>query len=369
MFDAAKTTSRLTRSASSFAAALLIFGIVNFCVSKSALSAQENNLWWNTARSSIDQIDERNNNPNLIFMGSSMMRYPIWEADKQFEPSTPPFGDYHATVYFEHLAKLDKLTNVKGINIAVDGSSISDNLLLFSRILSRNHKPALVIWGISPRDFTANWFFSEITTPIFQLTCGPREFLSIGTYLTTNATEWIDGFIRSTLPLVRQARPAIGLFVHKNVSVTKDEQNLPETPEQATHQNEADQRRRALNLFVSTDKNSKLAHYKNQKLCLQALLKLAKEHGVQVLLVDMPVQSQLSVNIPQTVLDDYAVFLHQLKTKGIKILFLRDQSQAFGASDFIDGVHLNGNGGAKLLASIAHRITEDKELSEKLKLN
>jgi hypothetical protein len=83
--------------------------------------------------------------------------------------------------------------------------------------------------------------------------------------------------------------------------------------------------------------------------CLNRLLAWAEAHGVELLLVDMPVSADLDGRLYPTEFAAFRRFLTELETeRGVRVLRATREAVGLTDADFADVVHLNGSGTAKL---------------------
>lgn len=316
---------------------------------------------------------------NIVFIGSSLVLSPLGAVDADLLKKPIDAPRHHKSLYFER-AFYEKTGGVaiRTFNFALPGEMPSDASLIADFLFKGDKQPDIIIYGVGPRDFMDNLLPSPAATDPFTYIsrfgdyrrridliapswperlayelgqhiffCGARMDLSHSfndycklavNYLLPSAGKPFDiGFRRLLLPEYHPFE--VGL--HECLF-------HPSTGEQAFVDNIDEYRKRYKKLKWDT--------FNSQMTFLSDLLNTARQRGVHVVLLAMPI-----TDINKELLGNYAfsVYADRLRSLAMRYgayLIDLENSGLFNRGDFSDTVHLNAKGGVKMLDAIASQL-------------
>ena len=341
------------------------------------------------AISTFSQFRQLKETPEVILVGSSLMRSPFYCTDAKHIPSTPPFRPYHYTKWLEKQLSLHSSKRLHCFNLAVDGSMTSDVYLICNKLLFGKWAPKIIIYGISPQAFSGAFYYSETSTPSFQLLFEPQDCLALSNFYTTTWQEQLNLYFSQFLSLYRERTVYLSKALTRTTTIL-GKRNQEISPIAKSIELEHKLRMSGLQIFIPaaeryanenrtkiikpseypgqvTSLTNGLEKYRldedpqldqkrfdKQGACLQALLKLAAQRNITILLVNMPLNKENLDKIPQSVKDNYKKYLEAcVGEKNAYLLDLTEDHRTFDQSCFMDSMHLNATGGDKLISIIA----------------
>ena len=116
--------------------------------------------------------------------------------------------------------------------------------------------------------------------------------------------------------------------------------------------------------YAKRYRNCNPPFYKREVEYLKALLKFGKEENIKIVIVDMPLTAVNRSLLPAVFWTSYKTGLRQACAANSAAYFDLSADPLFCASDFVDTVHLNAVGGAKLINKIADIVSQNPLLSQ-----
>ena len=338
-------------------------------------SANRSWAWWAVQ-------DMRAQKPaDVVIFGSSLMLAALNDGDSTFINRPFDAVTHHRAYYLEHLLseRLDK--PVQTTSLAIGGQMASDVYALSTTLFNRNPMPKSILWGIAPRDFLDSTFTnvdsSETvrymnkvanTTDVLQT---KRRILWDRLQNTADASFYLYGkrsdVVATVLPYakaaINQLRPDTNLdTVHTPTPLLAYAmKNLPEdngidqwrvtpySPSKVFSDNTAEYTMR-YHPFNAKVLDTQLSYF-------DKFLAFAKQHGITVTLVNMPLTKDNLKLLPAGAYDTYLSKVRDSATKyGAQLLDYNDQ-KTFARSEFADTVHLNGLGGKHFFELVSQQMT------------
>ncbi len=248
--------------------------------------------------------------------------------------------------------------------------------------VSQARKPKVLVLGIAPRDFIDNKIHNLGDTEPFMFYQRYVNFDDDVARAYTNPISKLMGEIEwriGRLPLRRFHSAVAGLFAEpESIEKTRKESEnqlrsalssrvsrvfpgdivVPATLVEGCFDNTRE--------YSSRYKNPHPKHFKNQLFFFEETLKRMKAQNIQVFVVDMPTMVQNRSMLPIPFWTNYTKQMKNVcDRQNAQYLFL-SASPDFNVKDFVDTVHLNFRGGAKLLNIIADEIARRPQLSSAL---
>lgn len=325
-------------------------------------------------------IEDRGANPEAYVLGSSLMLFPAVRCDEELVGKRHRYDSWFirhgingalSPLYLSQDLQKACGRPVSVVNLGVQGSIVSDQLMVLERALEKGKTPKLVFLELAPRSLLDNGHKNLNATPIHQvladLSAVPdlfaegkinKESLSVlpgyfwyfykvkadyRTLIVNLSAAVLDRPLNSW-EAVRGIRhkPVQGLF---NPEM---EWNVQYTPEP---------RYRDLPMYKHIYNPPDAAFWKQERGDLDKFIALAGKHGVKVVLVDMPVTAKNLALLDPAYLQLYRQSIDAIAASGVSVVRLA-QSGQFVEDDFEDSAHLNARGGRKLFAAMSQSFVE-----------
>lgn len=309
--------------------------------------------------------------PDILLLGSSLFLFPSARCDdrmlgkplcydewymKQF------VNDYDKSLYLEKQFKEAGL-NPSIKNLAISSSLLSDQSAFFKTLTEAGKHPKLIVCGLAPRDFLDGTVRQSIT---------PTQLLLIEYRANHNDSFAID----FSLDGLDQARTNITHHIEKSLGRVKS--IATRLLNSIANRSETSQLVR-MNTAARPNIMKDLVTYKKiyasnaevmlagQTEHLRKLLDCATEHGVKVVLVNMPLTNENKSLIDSKVYDKYVSTIRDAAAAH-KMVFvdIGSKSTFDSKTDFEDSCHLGVEGGQKLFKTIVAAISQEPTLVEAL---
>jgi len=325
--------------------------------------------------------------PDIVLMGSSLVNSACWAADAVSTKADVDCALHHRVYTLEQMLS-DRMGGEapRVVNVSVQGAGACDFYMMSRGLMEGQRKPRMLVIGIAPRDFVDNKMHNLGETEPFMFyqryvnfdgevaRAYPNPLLK-----TLGEIEWGLG----RLPLRR--------FHSVVASHLTDDATVDKTRKEAGDQLRNALSARSLTVFpgdivVSHEmaegcfdnsieyekrfKNPNPVHFKTQLFFFEEMLRRMKEQGISVLVVDMPTLPKHRVMLPPSFWSNYQNKIGDIcKRQGAEHLYLSSSDDMFDTDDFVDLVHVNWRGGAKLLSVIADEIASKPDLAASLQSN
>ncbi|MBX9878652.1 MAG: hypothetical protein K2Y22_09355 [Candidatus Obscuribacterales bacterium] len=335
--------------------------------------------WW-IAKAYLDE----KRTPDVVVLGDSQMATAIFTADAKAS------GKKVDVIAHRHVEGLEqRLSNklarpVSVFNAAMAGSMASDHNLIARSLFLDNadtEKPKLVVIGISPRIFIDNTlpsagttepfrFFSQCADPgnLAQLAFGDyfgqmnwyiNKYLPLGRLKTEMQTTYSPAkFLPKTTAVAKKSTQEAdfmkGMFA-SSTKVEKDSWFVPAFMPYLFKDNTAE--------YVNRYTNPNPPLYASELAFFSDLLERLNASKVPTLIVMMPSLGPNRALLPDTFWKVFRTNISTLCNKNNATLADMSTSPDFVLEDYLDTVHLNANGGLKLLTNIANSISDDRNLT------
>ena len=294
----------------------------------------------------INAYQNAKHKPDIVILGSSLMRLPFYLCDIEHSYYAPEPEDY----CWNHI--LQNILNNEGRNrdvvfdFAIDGSMVSDVFLIRKKFLSGANAPRWIVYGIAPRDLLDNLLSKETRTPLFDRLFDLKDIWLSKSVFNMSLQEKLDLTLEKLCIIygIRSniQQSTINLFhdISENGFSRGQNKKITDT---STMQEEASNKN--LRVYEKRYKTFQFEKFDRQKLFLKALCEGSTKNGTRVLLVNMPLTQDIVKLIPAEASSAYNSTLTE--TAKLPDVFLLDlqNSKKFSRDCFGDLVHLNGKGG------------------------
>jgi hypothetical protein len=353
--------------------ALVIYLVASIMLEGSTRHLLANDTWSQSASTAIADFNKLVEPPQIIFIGSSLVRRPNWALDSRHSLVTrnEQYDTYHSAKWFEKQLDNLGLKDSRVFSLAVDGATASDTYLIFEKLLDKSRRPNLIIYGVATRDIACCLFNCERNTPVFRLLFEPSDCSRLGNLFTTCFAERLELELNQRFPLF-QNRDSIReilsselqkLTCLRSTASTQSRSDAVDMASQPISAIPAPRVNAEMNKRFGDSHSKDSRRLQNQRLCLQLLAQRAAERNVPMLFVNMPVGPKYS-GVGTQVYNDFLTTLHNSCSNG-KDIFLADLNSGqngFGSDCFDDGVHLNAKGGEKFIEALLNWIGDHPQL-------
>lgn len=358
---------------------------------------------WECQRAKRFLADSQRQAPQTVLFGSSLMMIPTTCAEADYkktliDPVVDPYSSRFASLLNSKESKTER-----AFNYALPGAMVSDHYFIERALFSQTRKPQRVVLGITLRDFIDCGVDTPTATPAY---IHYRNYLSeeaLDEVLQKNLNFWQkrNYFVERYLYLWGRHNE-IQKLATKPLQATYDKlvsqlgidtkgvmgTKVPAADNHRTTGGEetkkggdkvdaimAAQEVKPGNFVIlpemklpwqdnTREYKKRFAHkneavFKSEQAFLDDLLAYNSSLGIETTIVNMPLTENNMKLMPKGSYDEYKAMLIALKTRGADVLDLNDSS--FDLSCFRDTVHMNGRGGAKLLAAIASHINTNQD--------
>lgn len=358
-----------------FSLALALFVFINVALATNMRqlpfidrAVREKGIVHQAADSAVEEYQNLPSPPSTVLMGSSIMMSPLWSCDILAFPKTQDIYHHHVS-YCVNSILSQHGNNRTSFSFALPGAMVSDIYLITKKLFTGAKCPSFIVYGISPRDFMDNLLTGETRTPIFKRLSDLRDVIEDGDFYLGSWTEQADFVMNNAIFLYGKRcryQDKLNGFIKQLIARLNHGQLSESSPEVGF-------------AFVQPIENSRLMwqrsieEYRNRysrfdskqfdKQCvfLERMLLTAKQRGIKVLLINMPVSRQHLKLMPTGLYDRYVSFASTLATRySATFLNLQDCTR-YGDRCFYDTIHLNSIGGKKFLSDLAGHIEHDSD--------
>lgn len=338
--------------------------------------------------------------PDVVLLGSSLVLVPFAGADADALKHRIDGSQHHRSLYFESKFAEATAKKINCFNFALPGEMPTDAYLIVRNLLTGKNAaskglPKVIIYGVGPRDFLDNLLPSPAATDPYRnlirfgsaepymdkMLPDPLEKLDyhLGRicYFYGQRDAFSDLFYRDG----KQALDALFPFLSVVPELTHDEYRalLPEfrpcevksgttyfrptTPAERTStiDNLGEYRKRYKSLKWDT--------YLTQLEFFSKTLKLARQNGIQAVVVSMPITQANRDLLSQMSWDAYKAGVAAVAKRNGAIYLDLHNPAVYPQSDFSDTVHLHSGGGAKLIVELVERLSANEKITAVLDTN
>ncbi len=351
------------------------------------------------------QYQSQTRSPDVVLLGSSVIRSPLAECDKANFGITDNLG-YCQSKQLEKLlsSSTEKITV---FNAARRGLMVTDALLMEDRLMRKPLLPKVLIYGVSPRDFTDSLMWNERTTEPFQYYFGLSNAIRYGESFASSWQERLELLAGETMPLY-SARKTIASVIEKKIACRLP---TPETLQPSIALSDQDINAKRIErlrsdavfdyeaAFMSTTVQRNAAallekrhdetaiwqasiwqytmryflldrrRFGRQSKAFRNLLKIAKERGIKILVINLPLPSDNLTLLPTGFYQAYLETIRDCCAKQTVTFLDLQADRTFTRASFDDVTHLNASGGAIFMDRMVPIVSQLLHGSQKAKVN
>ncbi len=329
--------------------------------------------WW-MAKGFLDQKMP----PDIVLLGSSQMNSAARAGDAKLMNRAVDCVLHREVFSLETALDKAHLPHNTVVNCSLDGAMASDYWMTARALLTDNNRPKIVILGVSPRDFIDNKLVSASSTEPFKFFSRyvdsgklsqlaypdpvARANAQLEWALNSLPTRTLHTSVENLLSSSQlrgdkpQTQEVLGIVRDSQMMVKPGEYMEPAKTEGFWVDNSHE--------YINRYKNSSPPCYPIQISFFKEFLGLMREQNVKVLVLGMPTLAQnrnlLSADFWKSYRNQISSICREYNASWLDI----SDSADFNATDFIDTVHVNSKGGAKLFAIMADKLSSDAGLMQ-----
>jgi hypothetical protein len=318
---------------------------------------------------------------DVVLMGSSTMLSPFQAMDLRHGAPPATVEESHQGGYLQ-----ERLTSagsdVSVYNLAVKGAMVTDALLIADKMLSGEHKPGLIVYGICPRDFVDAMLSNEVGTDTYSSLFELPELVSYAPFLTGTSMERTEFCFRNLIPLYGRRHSIQSALARKLGSECRSQpiasvwnNQTPFTRKNTDKEQIAGCIFRAAEVLDRAKLESE--HWRNsirqyalryfcidpervqrQSKALNRMLALCKRREIPVLVVNMPLTQDNVDLLDQTFYAQYLSTVESACAANHADFLNLQNDPSFNRASYTDIVHLNDVGAVKLVDSLWPRIAK-----------
>jgi Protein of unknown function (DUF1574) len=331
--------------------------------------------WW-MAKGFLDQKMP----PDIVLLGSSQMNSAARAGDAKLMNRAVDCVLHREVFSLETALDKARLPHHTVVNCSLDGAMASDYWMTARALLTDNNRPKIVILGVSPRDFIDNKLVSASSTEPFKFFSRyvdsgklsqlaypdpvARANAQLEWALNSLPTRTLHTSVENLLSSSQlrgdkpQTQEVLGIVRDSQMMVKPGEYMEPAKTEGFWVDNSHE--------YINRYKNSSPPCYPIQISFFKEFLGLMREQNVKVLVLGMPTLAQnrnlLGADFWKSYRNQISSICRDYNASWLDI----SDSADFNATDFIDTVHVNSKGGAKLFAIMADKLSSDAGLMQAL---
>ncbi|CAN5475160.1 hypothetical protein BH10CYA1_BH10CYA1_50100 [soil metagenome] len=304
--------------------------------------------------STVHGIENLTTNPKVIFLGTSLLRYPFYDLNEKLQQSRTKVSSGISPIEDAHrcLAAPGSLSD--NYSFAIAGILVSDFNLIFRKFISRDITDDTVYVECSPRAFYDS-NLQPSATPAFKYFCDLQEVLSPSKSFSDrfDRLQWLTNILLPTYRFRHDIQENVAHLLAVRLSGQSDVQSVEHVP--FRHATAAEALARSIAEYQGRYAGISIKACKPQLSQLQDLIGHVQAKKAKPVLLVMPL-TQVNIELlPGGFYDDWKNSIKQIAARHhCKILDLSEYQ--FENSDFRDSVHLSSGGAAKFLNVIeSHR--------------
>lgn len=343
-------------------------------------------IWW-----TVNGFANEHTAPDIALLGSSLMMTAHHAGDAtKLNKVQSEVSHFHSACLQDFLSEKtgQKPTT---FSFAIAGQMASDSYLIARSLLVGPKQPKVIIYGIAPRDLIDNTLPSAASTETFKYLSRIGDLSDVALSARTSFNELFQFGLEKVIYTLSR-RPNLLAWQHKIAytlapygqnAITKNELCAPfelrkiaysEMPDDSGsnelkiapygsefepfRDNTAEYRQRYAHIKQKT--------YKSQLSYLEKLMKLAKERGIQLVVVNMPLTPGNVALMPAGFYSEFKNKVGAMAAANDAAFLDLNKPNAFEQKHFADTVHLNGLGGVAFFRLLSSELALNHSVSTAL---
>ncbi len=388
-FAKCKAFSSVLRRSSTFYAVILLIG-ANLIISTirpfdkadpEALPSAKSWVYWAT-----QEFLQKHDHPQVVMIGSSLVMNATWLQEAAHLNQDVDIVANHRTTYLESvIKKYLPLFNAQCYNFGLPGSMMSDDYMVIRALFRGEHKPAIAVIGLGPRDLMDCRFNCAASSKHFQYLERYSDTHDIVDLTMPQFWQRVNFVVKefdyfvgkkwniqiATGETARQlCGPALSMYSRQGPLEFSNEANYRleiakgvwiAHPSQASY------------FFLDNTVEWKRRHrrtndelFNNQAKFLELALQTCRREGIEPLLVNMPILTSSKNAMHPAIYPRHLGLLKQMADKYNCVVVDTNELATFVPQDFTDTCHMDASGGKKLLDIVGEAIATHPQLSSRL---
>jgi len=362
------------------------------CVDPESLSSAHCWPWW-----ASQNYQSETHSPDIVFLGSSLLLNPIWENEARFLNKNVDIVLNRRIRYLETVIKNDAPgKQATCLNLALPGARVSDDYMVMRSLFTKDRKPRVVVFGLSPRDFIEDGFKYPVTSSHFHFFAEKGDVDELVDLAMPQLWQKIAYYLHRSVYLDRNKEKLTALAAHNFADTTNlaHTPNLTDTTSLTTGKNckpvlQTKESRTGLfqaklepgifiappskpDYFLDGDYIQARAKfvvdkvgYENQRRWFELCLATCQKQDIQPVIVNMPI-TQRNIDLYAPGVYQNCVGMIASTASRFKCPFLDLQGKIVDRSDFMDMCHMDASGGRKFLDYLGNLIVTDSRTKTRL---
>jgi hypothetical protein len=341
-------------------------------------------VWWATQEFLAQQKP-----PDVVLLGSSLVMHPVSRQEANFLGKDIDYVKHHRSNYMENLLAKRGLPGAVCYNFALPGGMVSDDYMV-ARALLRQRKPAVMVLGLSIRDFIDNGVHCAGSTPAFKYL---KRFTPIDDLVDISMPQIWQRFdylcgkwlylwgkkLDLQVLLAEQTKAIVGPFYAKYFAPSQLAKADPSRSLPSNLRAEVEEGMMIVQHDMPYSFEDNSAEYRKryrspnasgvsvQNYFFKRLLELAQKENIQVVLVNMPLTPANHKLMPPGSYEQYMDTLRRASAEFGYPLIDLDGGNAFALADYYDTSHMNASGGKKLVNLLVDALVEQPQMVAAIK--
>jgi hypothetical protein len=350
-------------------------------VDPESLPAAHTWVWWATK-----EFQEMKPAPSVVLLGSSLVMHPVSRMDADFVGHDIDYVKHHRSLYMdERIAKTLAVPNCSVYNFSLPGGMVSDDYMVARALFKGDRKPAVIVLGLSIRDFIDSGVHCVGATPAFKYLkrytniddlvdiSMPQVFQRSDYWLGNGIYLW-GKKLDIQVMLAEKTRQLLGPFYARTcaksqLAAADTERNQPSNLRAEVEEGMMIVKHHWPYSWEDNSKEYKKRYRSpNEKMAatqfwfLKQLCRLADKDGIRVVIVNMPLTAQNHQLMPAGAYEKYLAELQATaRTHNCSFINL-DASGKFDLKDYYDTAHMNASGGRKFIDLLVAQFARDESI-------
>lgn len=350
-------------------------------VDPEALPSAKSWVYWAT-----QEFLQKRDHPQVVMIGSSLVMNATWLQEAAHLNKDVDIVANHRTSYLESvIKKYLPAFNAQCYNFGLPGSMMSDDYMVIRALFRGEHKPAIAVIGLGPRDLMDCRFNCAASSKHFQylerysdthdiVNLTMPQFWQRVNFVVKEFDYFVGKKWNLQIAAGETARnffaPVIGSISREGPLEFSNESNYRleiakgvwiAHPSQASYfflDNTAEWKRRHRRT------NDDL--FNNQARFLDLALQTCRREGIEPLIVNMPIMDASRNTMHPAIYPRHVALLKNMADKYNCVYIDTNELATFVPEDFTDTCHMDASGGRKLLDVVGAAIGQHAQLAARI---
>jgi hypothetical protein len=320
--------------------------------------------------------------PDVVFIGSSMVMHPLWHQEAQFRQQNVELIVDHRSTFVESMLNKAAGKPVKVFNFGLPGGMASDAFIIVRALSQMPTKPKVAVLCFNPRDMMDNSFGCAATSRHYDLFSRLVDTSDVGDSAHPKLLDKGKILLRDCIFFKRKNKELRAIMladtkelsdkIYKDLPASLLDKVSPEKTVQFAFQNdELEQgfwiaKPNVPRWYVEASKdckrrlrNANTDVFENQVTFLDLCLKECRKNGIYPVLVNMPTTPIMREAMPQGVYERHVTAMHNLAKK-YAVEVIEANTPIYKPEDFTDWAHMHATGGEKAFGLIARELAANQ---------